>query len=848
MTDPPSGRAFSSRSGLPVTEILPDLCRTLRAAPSAVLVAPPGAGKTTLVPLALLDEPWLKGRKILLLEPRRLAARAAAHRMAELLGEKDAGGTVGYRMRLETRVGPRTRVEVVTEGILTRMLQSDPALEEVGVVVFDEFHERSLQADVGLALTLHARTLLRPDLRILVMSATLAAAPVAELLGEAPVLRSEGRLHPVDTRWEERPVEGWIEPVVASRIRDALHAESGDVLAFLPGSAEIRRTAEALEGRLPSGTDVFQLFGMLPRDVQDRALRPAPSGRRKVVLASAIAESSLTIDGVRVVVDAGLMRVPRFDPGSGMTRLETVRVTRDSADQRRGRAGRLAPGVCYRLWTRQEEQGLVPARAPEIREADLAPLALELASFGASADDVPWLDPPAPGALAQAGELLEELEAVDTQGALTDPGRKMAALGIHPRLAHMVLRGAEEGGGTLACDLAGLLEERDVFRRAQGPLPVDLRLRLEVLQRGGGAPAGASLDRGALRRVRDQGRALARRAGVGGEGGAPVELGQVGRLAAMAYPDRVGRLRPGGRGRFLLRNGRGATVDPADPLAGEPWLVAVDVDGRGRDGRVFLAVPLEQAEVEDLFRDQIREVDEVVWDDGAERAQARRARRLGAVTVSEGSLREPSPDAVAGALCEGIRRRGLHVLPWDRETSQLRDRLAFLALLDPDAWPSASDEALLADLEGWLAPFLTGLRSLADLSRVSLAQALLTRVPWERRQEVDRLAPTHLEVPSGSRIFLDYTDPGAPVLAVRLQEVFGLTETPTVGGGRVPLTVHLLSPAHRPVQVTRDLTSFWRDTYFEVRKDMRARYPKHHWPEDPMAAEPTRRTKPRRGS
>lgn len=788
----------------------------------------------------------MRGRKVLVLEPRRLAARAAALRMAELLGEDDAGGTVGYRMRLETRVGPRTRVEVVTEGILTRMLASDPALEEVGAVVFDEFHERSLQADTGLALTLHARSLLRPDLRLVVMSATLEAEPVAALLGNAPVVRSEGFLHPVETRWLSRPLQGWVEPVVASKVLDALGSDPGDVLVFLPGSAEIRRTGDQLRDRLPPGTDLFLLHGMLPRDVQDRALRSAPSGSRKVVLASAIAESSLTIDGVRVVIDAGLMRVPRFDPGSGMTRLETLRVTRDSADQRRGRAGRTAPGVCYRLWTAAEEQGLVPARSPEILEADLAPLALELAAFGAAADELPWLDPPSTSHLAQAGEVLRELEATDDRGGLTEHGARMAALGVHPRLAHLVLRGQERGEGVVACDLAALLEERDVLRGDGAGSAVDLRLRLEAIAGQGGG--GRTVDRGTVERVRRQARALRQRVGAKEARGAPTRGTSVGTLAALAYPDRVGRLRAGARGRFLLRNGRGVSVDPSDALAGEEWLVVVELDARGRDGRVFQAAPLTAEEVEGLFGGQMTEVEEVRWDDGTERVLARRVRRLGAILVSEGALRDPDPVAVAEALCDGIRARGLHVLPWDKESTQLRQRLAFMGRLSPETWPDGSEGALSETLDQWLAPFLSGCRSLDDLARVSLVDALLARVPWERRGDLDREAPSHLEVPSGSRIALDYSDPEAPVLAVRLQEVFGLLETPRVGGGRVALTLHLLSPAHRPVQVTRDLASFWRSTYFEVRKDLRARYPKHPWPEDPLTAEPTRRTKPRKGS
>jgi len=826
-----------------VREAFPALREALGEVGSAVLVAPPGAGKTTLVPLALLDEAWLEGRKILVLEPRRLAARAAAERMAELLGEAEAGGIVGYRMRLDTRVGPRTRVEVVTEGVLTRMIQGDPSLEGVGLVVFDELHERSLQADLGLALVLQARALLRPGLRVLAMSATLAAEPVAALLGGAPVVRSEGRTFPVETRWLERPVEGWIEPHAARAVRDVLAEEEGDVLVFLPGAAEIHRTRERLDqADLPRDVALHALHGMLPRDAQRKAIVPAPPGRRKVVLASAVAETSLTIEGVRVVVDAGLMRVPRFDPGSGMTRLETVRVTRDAADQRRGRAGRTAPGLCVRMWTRDEDRGLVPQRAPEIREADLAPLVLELARWGADPDELRWLDPPPPAAVAQARELLGELEALDATGGLTEHGGRMAAVGLHPRLAHMVLRGAELGSGAAACDLAALLEERDVLRAGEGLPPSDLRLRVELL--GGGRRRGRA-DPGALARIRQHAGALRARL----EAGPPPTGGgaSVGLLTALAYPDRVARLRSGSRTRFLLRNGKGVALEATDPLAGEPWIAVAELDPRARDGRVFLAAPLTAAEVEDAFAHRIVEEEEVGWDGQAGRVVARRVRRLGALVLGEGALRDPDPASLADALCAGVKETGLHVLPWSKETHQLRARLDFLHVLEPGAWPSASEAALLDTLEAWLAPFLGGMRALDDLARLDLAEALLARVGWERRPEVERLAPSHLEVPSGSRIALDYDDPTAPALAVRLQEVFGMTDTPRVGGGRVPLTMRLLSPAHRPVQVTRDLASFWRDAYFDVRKDLRARYPKHAWPEDPLAAEPTSRTRRRGG-
>ncbi len=850
---------------LPVVEALPALRRALDDEGSAVLVAPPGAGKTTLVPLALLGAAWLEGRKILVLEPRRLATRAAAARMAHLLGEDDAGGTVGYRIRMDTRVSGRTRVEVVTEGVLTRMLQSDPALAEVGCVVFDELHERSIHADVGLAMALQCRELLRPDLRVLAMSATLDAEPVAALLGgeggPAPVVRSEGRMYRVETVWRDTPVDGWIEPPTVATVLRALDEEEGDVLVFLPGTGEIRRTAERLaEAGVPRDTTVHPLYGNLSRDAQDDAIRPSPPGRRKVVLATSIAETSLTIEGVRVVVDAGLMRVPRFDPGTGMTRLETLRVTRDAADQRRGRAGRLEPGVCYRMWTAAEERGLVPARTPEIVEADLAPLALDLAVWGAEPGELRWLTPPPESAYAQATELLRELEVLDEEGAVTEHGRAVAGLGVHPRVGHMLLRAREEGLDGVAADLAALLGERDVLLGSGRAPDADLRLRLEAMRRGRsqgvgrvGRVSGHEVHRGGLHRALREADHLRRTVAQAATGGSrraarpgPEAEAHAGLLLAFAYPDRVGARRPGERGRYLLRNGRGAAFREAQSLEGAEWLVAAEVEGRGREARIFRAAPVDAAEIEEAFRDQIREVEEVRWDADAGRVRAFRRRKLGALVLSEAPLGDAAPHLVARGLVEGVRETGVARLPWSKETGQLKERLLFLHRWQGDPWPDTSDEALEETLEDWLLPFLSGMRALDDLKRVDLAEALLTGVPWETRARLDELAPTHLEVPSGSHVRIDYSDPDAPALAVKLQEVFGLTETPRIGGGRVPLTMKLLSPAQRPVQVTQDLASFWRDAYFEVRKDMRGRYPKHPWPEDPLEAEATRRTKRRR--
>ncbi len=863
---------------LPVLDALPRLRDALAKGPAAVLVAPPGAGKTTVVPLALLDAGWLGSGRIVVLEPRRLAARAAARRMASLLGEA-VGETVGYRIRRDTRVGPRTRVEVVTEGVLTRMLQSDPALDGVGLVVFDEFHERSLHADLGLALALAAQRLFRDDLRLLVMSATLDAAPVAELLGDgeaAPVIAAEGRRHPVETRYLDRPPsrapDDRIEPAVAARVARALGDEPGDLLVFLPGAGEIRRTAERLSGLpLPDGVDLYPLFGNLSRDEQDRAIAPSPAGRRKVVLATAIAQTSLTIEGVRVVIDSGWMRLPRFDPATGMTGLETLRVTADVADQRRGRAGRTAPGVCYRLWTAGEQHGLVPHLRAEILDADLTPLVLELALWGTDVEELAWLDPPPAAGVEQALGLLRQLDLVGDDGSITGLGRRVAALGVHPRLGHMLVRAQEKGLAALGCHLAALLGERDLLRRPGGPPEADVRLRLEALRQGraggraGCALAGHDVHRGRRARALTEARALARSLGAPrGAELAAADVERAGELLALAYPDRVARRREpsmdgpagrgaipgsphgaGHRGRYLLRNGRGAALAEGQSLAAHAWIVASDVGGHGREARIHQAAPIGRGEVEELFARQIEEIDAVRWNAETARVEATRERRLGALVLSRAPLPEPEAERVAEALLDGVRAAGLRALPWSQKTRQLHGRLRFMHRADPETWPDVGDAALMASLSDWLAPFVTGMSRLDDLARLDLVEVLWTHVGWRLRPTLDELAPTHLEVPSGSRIPLDYSDPEAPALAVRLQEVFGWTETPRIGGGRVPVTLRLLSPARRPVQVTTDLASFWRDTYFEVKKELKGRYPKHYWPEDPLTARATRRVRPK---
>ncbi|MFW6079232.1 MAG: ATP-dependent helicase HrpB, partial [Gemmatimonadota bacterium] len=810
---------------------------------------------------------------------RRLAARAAARFMARTIGER-AGETVGYRVRLDTRVSPETRIEVVTEGVLTRMLQSDPALEGVGLVIFDEFHERSLHADLGLALVLQARAVLRPELRILVMSATLEGGRVSRLLGRkpgsgagpgasgdasgVPIVRSDGRIHPVETRFLERRVEGRIEPVVVRTVLRAFDEEEGDVLVFLPGAGEIRRVEAALEERgLPARVRLAPLYGRLSPGDQDRAIEPSGPGERKVVLSTPIAESSLTIEGVRVVVDSGLVRVPRFSPRTGMTRLETVAVSRASADQRRGRAGRLGPGVCYRLWTEAEDRRLTPHAAPEIREADLAPVALELAAWGVDdPSELRWLDPPPASAYAQAAELLRWLGALDEDDEITDHGRAMAELGMHPRLAHMALRGAELGLADVACDLAALLGGRDFLRRDGGLPETDLRLRLEAMRearrRDGSVPGrfrGHIVRRGALGRALKEARHWRRRVGraSAGEGagtgagadGAGNDVDACGLLLAFAYPDRIARRRSGREGRYLLRNGRGAVFLEPEPVAHEEWIVAADLNDVGRESRVFLAAPVDEEDLREHFADRIEREAVIEWDGERRRVICRRRARLGALVLDDSPLAEPDPDAVVRALLDGVRDEGLGLLPWTRGARRIQERIVFLHRLDPE-FPDVSDDALLATLEEWLGPFVYGLKSADDVRKgLDVAQALLARLPWEGRKKLDEWAPDRIEVPSGSRIRVDYSDPESPVLAVRIQELFGLTETPRIAGGRVPLTLHLLSPARRPVQVTQDLAGFWERTYFEVRKDLKGRYPKHYWPDDPHRATATRHTRPR---
>jgi ATP-dependent RNA helicase HrpB len=806
------------------------------------LQAPPGAGKTTRVPLALLDAGWLGERTIVMLEPRRLATRAAARRLAELLGQH-VGESVGYRMRGDSRVGPRTRVEVVTEGVLTRRLQRDPTLEGVGLVIFDEFHERSLDADLGLALTLQTQALVRDDLRVLVMSATLDGAPVAELLGGAPIITSEGRIHPVDTRYVDPRAGVRIEAAVAAAVTAAVRDEPGDVLVFLPGASEIHRVAAQLAERAIGDAVVLPLYGAISQEAQDRALVPDPEGRRKIVLATSIAETSLTIEGVRIVVDSGLARVPRFSARTGMTRLETVRVSRGSADQRRGRAGRLGPGICLRLWPEHENSHLPANAPPEIANADLAPLALDLAAAGiADPGELRWLDLPGAAPFRQATELLRALNALDDRGHVTEHGREMHALPVHPRLAHMLIRARRLGAVRLACEVAALLEERDVLRGAGGPPDADVALRLDLLRRGGRSGStlpGLDVDRDALHRVKTEADRLTRQMKPSPN---EPQSSDAGPLLALAYPDRVAQRRPGDRARFVLRNGRGAELVGAQSLAAAPYIVAAELDDQRPESRVFLAAALSLDDVRHGFGDQIVTEEIVEFDDASSAVHARRRERLGAIVLRDVALAEPPADVVRNALAGAIRQRGIAALPWSDGGTRARHRIAFLAAHLP-AWPDVSDSAMLERLEEWLGPSLDGVRRWNDLARIDFAAAIFRLLDWRQGRELDELAPTHLDVPSGSRIAIDYSDSASPVLAVRIQEVFGLSESPRLAGGRVAVTMHLLSPAQRPVQVTRDLAGFWRTSYFDVRKDLRGRYPKHDWPDDPLVATATRRVK-----
>jgi ATP-dependent helicase HrpB len=814
---------------LPIDAVLDELGRTLMGRNTAVLVAPPGAGKTTRVPLALLDEPWTKGKKIIVLEPRRIAARASAERMAKTLGER-AGETVGYRVRFGSKVSRATRIEVVTEGIFSRQILDDPELNSVAAVLFDEFHERSLDADLGLALARDAQTGLREDLRILVMSATLDGARIGKLLGDAPVVASEGRAFPVETRYLGRKVDVPLERQMADAIATALRGDPGSVLAFLPGAAEIRRTENFLKERVHDASiEIVPLFGALDAAVQDRAIAPAPKGTRKVVLATSIAETSLTIEGVRIVVDSGMARVPRYEPDIGLTRLETVRASRAAVDQRRGRAGRTEPGVCYRLWDEPQTASLAAYTQPEILSADLSTLVLDLAQWGvADPSGLAFLDPPPAPALKEARSLLRELGALDADGRITAEGRSLRALALPPRLARMIVDSNRFGWGEEAAEIAAVLTERGL-----GGDSADLDARLDQFRRDRSQRASSARDLAG--RWAQQ---VASAEKPKGEG----DL-STGVMLAFAFPDRVARNR--GNGSFVLANGRGAAVEQTSSLARAPYIAVGELTGTAASGRILLAAPITQDEIERHFADQIESMEEITFDRSAMALRARRKRTLHAVTLSEAPQALSLSAETAKIFADGLIAAGLDKLPWSKALKQWRDRVMFLRKAEGESWPDLSDAALSATSNDWLVPALHDKTQLKDFSAGDLSDAVMNLLPWELRARLDREAPTHFEAPTGTMLAIDYEAEQGPTIAVRLQELFGLNTHPAIAKGAVPLVLELLSPAQRPVQVTRDLPGFWRGSYAAVRSDLRGRYPRHPWPEDPANALPTRRVKPR---
>ena len=818
------------KSPLTLDAVHCDLTATLAHSNTAVLVAPPGAGKTTRVPLALLDAEWTQGKKIIVLEPRRIAARAAADRMAQTLGEK-AGETVGYRVRFGSKVSRATRIEVVTEGIFSRQILADPELTGVAAVLFDEFHERSLDADLGLALARDTQGALRDDLRILVMSATLDGARVAKLLGDAPIIESEGRAYPVETRYLGRKPDAPLERQMADAIAGALRADAGSVLAFLPGAAEIRRTQAMLSERVSDpNTEIVPLFGALDAAVQDRAIASPPKGRRKVVLATSIAETSLTIDGVRIVVDSGMARVPHYEPNIGLTRLETIRASRAAVDQRRGRAGRTEPGVCYRLWDEPQTAAFEAFTRPEILSTDLSSLVLDLAEWGVSdPSSLAFLDSPPSPALTEARALLRELDALDEDGRITMEGKSLRALALPPRLARMIIDARRLSAGEKATEIAAILTERGL-----GGDSVDLDARLDNFRRDR-SPRAAGARQLAQRWI-----AKVEKNSSSQSSGDELSTGEI---LALAFPDRVARNR--GKGSFTLANGRGASIDLTSALARAPYIAVAELTGAAANGRILLAAPITQDAIEARFAAHIENMDEVTFDRNAMALRARRRKKLHAITLSEQPLTiTPSADT-AQVLADGLIAAGLDRLPWSKALKQWRDRVMFLRAASPDEWPDLSDAALAEARSEWLGPALCDKTSLAAFSASEMSDALMALVPWNQRAQLDREAPTHFEAPTGTAVPIDYEAEEGPKISIRLQELFGLNAHPSIAKGRLPLVVELLSPAHRPVQVTRDLPGFWRGSYAAVRADLRGRYPRHPWPEDPANAEATRRAKPR---
>jgi len=847
---------------LPIQSTIPSLFETLEAHNNVVLQAPPGAGKTTVVPLALLNRDWLGNKNIIMLEPRRLAARAAAARMAAQLGEKP-GETVGYQIRGERKASKQTRILVVTEGILTRFLQSDPELSDTALVIFDEFHERSLQADLSLALCLQSQEYLREDLKLLVMSATLETGAVAKVLNNAPVITSEGRSYPVSVQYidqrEELDDERQLSNLMVRKILDCTRNEMGSLLAFLPGVGEIRQVEEKLKERLtkeaPSFNDitVAPLYGDLTREQQDQAITPAEPGKRKIVLATNVAETSLTIEGIRTVVDSGLMRESRFDPNSGMNRLVTSRISQASATQRSGRAGRLSAGLCLRLWSEGRQRNLSTKNTPEILRSDLTPVALELAQWGISdASELRWLDLPPAGPMAQAQELLQQLGALDSNLRITRHGSAMLSLGCHPRLAHMMIRGLDWELQQQACLLAALLSERDIFR-GEARWDRDIGKRIEVLQ---GLNKVREVDRGAIQSVRQQSKTWQGqlRKLASSQAANPTAIDypdQIGALLGLAYPDRIAKNRHDHARRFLLSNGRGAHFSHDDALAVCDYLVIADLDGQGRDARIQLAAPVSAGTLKECFADQIKQQTNVRWDESSGRAEAIERTTLGSLVLQQQAARDVPAELLSRALLDAIRQKGLVILPWGNDAIQYRNRVEFLRqceighdLIAEAHLPDWSDTSLLTSLDEWLLPHIQRFNKLEQLKQLDLLSILRGWLTWPQQQLLDELAPSHYTVPSGSRIQINYEE-SPPVLAVRLQELFGMAQTPAILGGRFSMMIHLLSPARRPVQITRDLTNFWASTYQEVKKELRIKYQKHYWPDDPLTAVATNKTKKR---
>ena len=816
---------------LPIDAILDEVRTTLAACASAVLVAPPGAGKTTRVPLALMNESWLRGQKVLVLEPRRIAARTAAERMAHSLSE-GVGERIGLRARMASKSGPKTRIEVVTEGVFTRMILDDPGLSGVGAVLFDEFHERSLDADLGLALALDCQRGLRDDLRILPMSATLDGARVARLLGGAPVIASEGRAFPVDTHYLSRDANARIEDQMVDAVMRALREEFGSILAFLPGQSEIRRVEERLKERISDPSIVLApLYGAMDMKAQDLALEPAPKGLRKVVLATSIAETSITIEGVRVVIDSGLARVPSFEADVGVTRLETVRVSRAAADQRRGRAGRTEPGVCYRLWDEPQTQSLPAFAEPEIRSADLAAMLLDCAEWGtADPRSLSWIDPPSATAIEAAREELTELEALDPEGRITATGRRLRSLPLPPRLARMAISAAELGHAEVAAEIAAVLVERGL-----GGNDADLAHRLDGFRRDRSRRASD---------MRKLATAWARMASAGRSAQEACEDMSIARLLALAFPERIGKAR-GAPGQFLLANGRGANVDLTHPLARSSFLVAAELSGSAASTRVLLAAAADEADILAAASHRIRERDEIEFDQGARALRSRHVRRLDAILLANEPRTVMPSEETARLLADGIAKLGLGCLPWTKAQIQLRDRVGFLRAAGGDEWPDLTDAALTNTVTEWLAPSLAGKTKLSEIGADDIGAALDALLPWNLNRRLEEEAPTHFEAPTGNRQAIDYETTGAPALHIRVQELFGLTQHPAIAHGKLPLTLHLLSPAHRPIQVTRDLPGFWKGSWAAVKAEMKGRYPRHPWPDDPASAAPTTRAKPR---